>query len=353
MCIVAVNAGSSSLRISVFDAKKKLIFKGHVDAIGQKNSQFRNKTNAQEKVLKKRFKNHSEALEFMLQEAPIENMKASVHRLVHGGTQFSAHTRIQKKDIAELKKLRKWAPLHLPAQIEALSWMQKKFPKALTHAFFDTAFHSNIPDIEKYYGIPLNLAKKNGWWRFGFHGISCEYLLRKSQKILKKKLPNLIICHLGNGCSVTAVRKGVSIATSMGATPLEGPLMGTRSGTIDPGLVLQMVESLGLEKTRKILQTESGFLGISGISSDIRALLKNKDKRAVFTLELFCRQVAESIAQKRVALATDPDAIVFSGGIGENAAELRKKILKQIPFKTGKTLVIATDEEQFMADSIS
>ncbi len=352
MCIVAVNAGSSSLRISVFDAQNKLIFKGHADAIGQKNSQFRDKTNATEKILKKHFKNHSDALEFIIKQAPIENLKASVHRLVHGGTRFSAHTRIKGKDITELKKLSKWAPLHLPAQIEALSWMQKKFPKAPTHAFFDTAFHHTIPDLEKYYGIPLDLAKKKGWWRFGFHGISCEYLLKESQKILEKKSPNLIICHLGNGCSVTAVRKGISVATSMGATPLEGPLMGTRSGTLDPGLVLQMVESLGLEKTQKILQTESGFLGISGISSDIRALLKNKDERAQFTLELFCRQVAESIAQKRVALGTDPDALIFSGGIGENAAGLRQKILKQLPFPIGKTLVIATDEERFMAESI-
>ncbi len=338
---LVLNAGSSSLRFSLFNEKLEEIYKGHIDGIGQKTCSYKSsykKKTFEEKVL---IKTHAQAIELalknLLKEAVIENfkeIKKVAHRVVHGGEKYTKPTALTSTVIKQLEALSDLAPLHNPVNLLTIKACKKALPSALHFALFDTAFHHTLPPRAFLYGLPYSLYKKDHYRRFGFHGSSYQHLTKSAQDLLKKKKSKLIICHIGNGISLSAIENGQSLDTSMGYTPMEGPMMGTRCGSIDPGLVLKLVEKKGLEKTKDLLQKESGIKGLSELGSDIRTLwAKPKDPGTIRSFDVLSYQIAKLILSFFAPLKGFPDAIIFSAGIGENAYYLRAQILSYLePF---------------------
>lgn len=336
MAILVLNAGSSSLRFALFNTKLERLYKGHVDAIGQKHCQYRRYfDDDSEKRNRIKANNHEQAIRYALNRLledgaikDLKNIKKVGHRVVHGGEDYTKTTQLTESVMKKLKKLSKLAPLHNPANLEAVSASKRLLSGAKHYAIFDTAFHSTLPRKSYLYGLPYKLYQKEGIRRYGFHGTSHEYVGREAAKILKKKAAKLITCHLGNGISVTAIQSGKSVDTSMGFTPLEGPMMGTRSGTIDPAIIFHLTNSRRpLERVHQMLEHESGFKGMSGIGSDIRKLwAKPKSEGTVRTFEIFSYQMAKTIMSYFAPLGGLPDAIVFTAGIGEHAWYIRKQI---------------------------
>ncbi len=334
MPILTPNAGSSSLRFALFSDALKPLHEGHID----------------------RVKDHSKAVKQALEavkKTGNHNITKVAHRVVHGGDSFCKPTLLNAKVFKKLEGLTALAPQHNPVNLLAIHAAQKLLPKAKHYALFDTAFHSTLPEHAFLYGLPYSLYQKERIRRYGFHGTSHQYVAREAAKLLKKKSPKLVTCHLGNGVSITAIAKGKSLDTSMGFTPLEGPAMGTRSGTIDPAIIFHLAKKKPLAKVQHLLEKESGFLGLSGISSDIRDLwAKPKDPRTKRTFDVFSYQVAKLISSYFVPLQGLPDAVVFTGGIGENAFYLRKQIMNHLKAFKLKALVISTNESLEMARQI-
>ena len=341
MSILVLNAGSSSLRFCVFNKNLEKIYKGHVDAIGQKHCLYRHYLSTGEEQISIKARNHKVAIQYVLKALTqngiikdLSGIKKVGHRVVHGGEKFTEPLRINAKNLKELSALSPLAPLHNPANIETLKAALKALPKASHVAVFDTAFHSTLPQKAFLYGLPYELYEKEHFRRYGFHGTSHKYVSAVAAQLLKKPSAKLLTCHIGNGVSIAAVQNGICLDTSMGYTPLEGPLMGTRSGTVDPGLVLELTKKRGLKKTEHLLQKESGFKGLSGLGSDVRTLwAQPKHPGTVRTFEVFSYQMAKLLCSNFATLGGWPDAIVFTAGIGENAHYLREQILDYLkPF---------------------
>ncbi|MEK7145606.1 MAG: acetate/propionate family kinase, partial [Patescibacteria group bacterium] len=302
----------------------------------QKHCHYRRKLkNGREETQRVKARNHEEALRIaiskLLEDKAIEKLseiKKVGHRVVHGGEHFTKPTRVNKKILKTLGELNELAPLHNPANLAALKASSKWLPRSEQFAVFDTGFHSTLPQRAFLYGLPFKLYKKEGIRRFGFHGISHEYVSKEALKKLKKKSARLITCHLGNGVSLAAIKDGKSLDTSMGFTPLEGPLMGTRSGTIDPALIFHLVnKKRTLADVKHLLEKESGFKGMSEIGSDIRQLwARPRSEGTLRTFDLFSYQIAKIIGSYMVPLGGAPDAVVFTAGVGENAFYLREQI---------------------------
>lgn len=404
MAILVINAGSSSLRFALFDEGMNRLYKGHIDAIDQKHCHFRQYLQTCEKKTKVKIKNHKEAIAYALNRLKqdgairsIKEIKKVAHRVVHGGEKYTKPTLVTTRVLKDLEKLSPLAPLHNPANLASLKACLKQIPHAKQNAIFDTAFHATLPSRAFLYGLPYSLYKKEHIRRYGFHGSSHEYVAKEAQKILRRKSAtlskpfgfaikgrrasdSLITCHIGNGVSVTAIKNGKSIDTSMGFTPLEGPLMGTRSGTIDPAIIFHLakneksINKKALEKIHHLLEKESGFKGLSEIGSDIRSLwAKPKSPGTLRVFDVFSYQMAKIISSYFVALGGLPNALVFTAGIGENAFYLREQIcdyLKPFGLKLDKAtnrknktvisaknssiqvFVIPTDEEKAMANRI-
>ncbi len=344
--ILVINAGSSSLKFELFDAKTLAsVFEGKFEEIGSGK-------NTHEKALKK-------AAALLSRKLPRkEFLRADIaaigHRVVHGGEKYFKPARITNTVISDIKKFSSLAPLHNPANLACIMACKKLFPGIPQVACFDTAFHQTIPQKTFLYALPIKLYKRYGIRRYGFHGLSHEYVFNEAEKKLgREKTRRVITCHLGNGCSLTAIRNGKSVDTTMGFTPLEGVPMGTRSGDIDPSIIFFLIRmGLPAKKIERMLNFESGLKGMSGISSDIRILLGKNLARikiaARLAIEVFCYRTAKAITGLTAALG-GLDCLVFTGGIGENSSYIRKKILSQIPFKNFKTLIIKTDEEKYIA----
>ena len=254
------------------------------------------------------------------------------HRVVHGGTLFRAPTLIDVNVIGDLRSLEPLAPLHNPVAVWAMRAQRRIMPNLPAVAVFDTAFHATLPEEGYVYALPWSWYSEWGVRRFGFHGISVTWSVRRAAELLGRPAADLslIVAHLGNGCSVTAVRGGASVSTSMGLTPLEGLVMGTRAGSIDPGTLLYAMREHSLDRSdlARILDHESGLLGVSGLSGDVRTLVDaaaSGNDRARLALDIFVRRAAEEIAAAATSLAT-VDALVFTGGIGANAAGIRAEI---------------------------
>jgi acetate kinase len=334
MAILILNAGSSSLRFSLFDGRLNLLYKGHVDAIGQKHCHFRHYLKKGEETVPVKAKNHQEALLFGLQklldDGVLKNFKGIKkvgHRVVHGGEKFKKATRVGPATLREMKKLSPLAPLHNPANIAAIEASQKLLPKAKHFAIFDTAFHHTLPPKAFLYGLPYSLYEKQKIRRYGFHGSSHSYVAKEAMRMLNNKHASLITCHIGNGVSLCAIKDGRSLDTTMGFTPLEGPMMGTRSGTIDPAIIFHLLKGRTPQKVHHLLEKESGFKGLSGLGSDIRTLWANKRSPGTRrTFDVFSYQMAKHIYAAFAALGGPPDALVFTAGIGENAFYLREQI---------------------------
>ncbi len=266
-----------------------------------------------------------------------------LHRVVHGGD-IKKECFIDKKIINKIKEFSKFAPLHNPRQAEAIEFCEKiKNQEKLSFkqiAIFDTSFFSNIPDKARIYPIPIELTKKYEIYRYGFHGLSHE---NNALNFLNK---NIISCHLGSGCSISPIAKGRALDISMGLTPMEGVMMATRSGSIDPGIILFLAEEFGIEETKKILNNCSGFFGLTK-KEDVKEVYdKRYEKENKLALEIFCYNVAKQICSYFASMSK-VDYIVFSGGIGEKNSWIVNKICSQIPFKFNKKIV-QTDEEKIM-----
>jgi len=342
MKILVINSGSSSIKYKFFDMpSERLILKGVIEHIGEQGSKFNN---------------HYSGLKIILEE--VKSVDAVGHRVVHGAENFKRPTLVDQNVIRGIKKCCAIAPLHNPANLSGILACQKLLPGVKQVAVFDTAFHQSIPEHAYIYGLPYAYYQKLGIRKYGFHGTSHEYVMHEAGRILKKPLNKLklITCHLGNGCSITAIDKGKSIDTSMGFTPLEGLVMGTRCGDTDPALITHIMrkKKIDTKEMDRILNKESGLKGISGISNDVRLLeekARTGNKRAKLALDIFVYRIIKYIGAY-LAILCDLDALIFTAGIGENQAKIRESIchgLFSCLGKRPKILVIPTNEELMIA----
>jgi len=342
MKILVINSGSSSIKFKFFQMPaERLIEKGSLEHIGEKGSKFAN---------------HYSGLRIILDK--INSVQAVGHRVVHGAEKFKKPVVVDRGVIRGIKKCCAIAPLHNPANLSGILACQKLLPGVKQVAVFDTAFHQSIPAHAYIYGLPYDYYQRLGIRKYGFHGTSHQYVSLEAGRILKKPLNKLklITCHLGNGCSITAIDKGRSIDTSMGFTPLEGLVMGTRCGDLDPALITHIMrkKKLDIKQMELILNKESGLKGISGISNDMRSLeakAKSGNKRARLAIDIFVYRIRKYIGAYLSVLG-GLDALIFTAGIGENQAGIRKKICKGLFGCLGKPvkiMVIPTDEELMIA----
>jgi len=341
MKILVINCGSSSIKFKFFEMpEEKVVSYGIVEKIGEEISIFKysGKVNLENKL---KVKNHQEGLKLIASTLleneikEIEEIKGIGHRVVHGGEGFVSSVRIDDEVIKKIEEHLYLAPLHNPHNLAGIKGCMEIFPKSIQVASFDTAFHTTMPELSFLYAIPYDFYQKYKIRRYGFHGTSHRYVARRTSEIMGKGKYeiNVITCHLGNGCSITAVKNGKSYDTSMGLTPLEGLIMGTRSGDIDPGVILYLIEGLNLKPSEvsDILNKKSGLLGISGVSNDFRNLLPlyNKDERVTLSIDMFCYRLKKYIGSYMAVLG-NVDAITFTGGIGENVPLVREKSLSNM-----------------------
>jgi acetate kinase len=265
----------------------------------------------------------------------LSGLKAAGHRLVHGGSRYTEPQRITPKFLSALEKLVPLDPDHLPAAIRGIRFMSKKFPKLAQVACFDTSFHSSLPTVAKMYAVPRRFYDQ-GVRRYGFHGLSYEYIAGELRNLnAKLAAGRVIVAHLGSGASIVALQNGKSIDTSMGFTPLEGLVMSARSGDVDPGLLLYLLaeKKMSAKEAGSLLNKQSGLLGVSGITGDMRTLLEkaNQDPHATEAIDLFCYRAKKYIGAYAAALG-GLDALVFTGGIGERAPAIRARICNGLDF---------------------
>lgn len=345
--ILVINSGSSSIKYSLFEGKSfKLILKDTIEDIGSLSS----------------VKNHHQGIEKVFSDIEKNgvntgNIAGVGHRVVHGGERFTEPVIINKRVINAIRKNIKLAPLHNPANLEGITACRKFLSKVKQVAVFDTSFHQTIPPYVYLYGLPYKFYKKDRVRRYGFHGTSHQYVALEAAKKLKRPLNKLklITVHLGNGCSISAVDKGKSIDTSMGFTPLEGLIMGTRSGDLDPAIIfyLERHNNLKIEEIDELLNKKSGLLGVSGVDNDMRKVKKAapKNKKAKLAVEMFIYKIKKYIGSY-VAALDGCDSVVFTAGIGENNPDLVKKStqgLGKFLKKKPKVLIIPTNEELMIA----
>ena len=335
LVVLALNSGSSSLKFGLYrvgPAKAELLLTGEAEAIGEAESQF----HAQD------MRSHAKLVETSLIPTQREAIArigkflddsgapapvAIGHRVVHGGPQLRQHCLIDGQVMQQLDAASAFAPLHTPVALSVIRFARKHYPELQQVACFDTTFHIDLPDVARVLPIPRELLSE-GIQRYGFHGLSCESILQQLGDDTPKRL---IIAHLGNGASVTAVRNGTSIDTSMGLTPSGGLVMSTRSGELDPGVLIYLIREKKLDAAmlEDIIDHRSGLLGISGISSDMRRLHETASINigARLAIDMFCYSVRKQIAAM-IAVLGGVDLIVFTGGIGENDGEVRGAICR-------------------------
>lgn len=358
MKILVINAGSSSLKYQLIDMETETVLaKGQCERIGIEGSQLKHTPLGKETVIiKQPMQNHADAIDMVLAAltnaeygviSSMDEIAAVGHRVVHGGEMFNKSCIIDdavKKAIEECVPL---APLHNPPNLIGINACEKAMPGKPQIAVFDTAFHQTMPREAYMYALPYRYYEEDKIRRYGFHGTSHKYVSIRASKMLQKPLEELklITCHLGNGSSITAIDGGRSVATSMGFTPLAGLVMGTRSGSIDPAIIKFIAdkEHMDLDGIDRVLNKESGVLGISGISSDFRdleAAAEDGNDRAKLALEMFVYSVRKYIGMYLVQMG-GVDAIIFTAGIGENTPAMRTEVLKDMDF-----LGVWIDEEK-------
>lgn len=333
MRILVINAGSSSIKFALFDGDLVLVLSGMAEGIGAKGS-----SPASLKIGKDTrrcvFATHTDALAAILaalqaQGIQPSDLSAAAHRVVHGGAQLTAPVRLTPDILTQIQDCVPLAPLHNPHNLAAIVALQKVAPKLAQFASFDTAFHATMPAEETLYALPQK-ARDLGLRRYGFHGSSYAALVRCLPEVSGAPVPRrLLALHLGNGVSLCAIKEGKSYATTMGYSPLEGPPMGTRSGSLDANAVLSMVDTFGREDTYHMLNKSSGLLGLSGQSADMRTLLGSNAPSAKLAVDHFCHWVLRH-AGGLIAAMGGVDTIAFTGGIGENAAPIRATILDRL-----------------------
>ena len=344
MKILVINCGSSSLKYQLFDMENEdVLVQGLVERIGIEGSRLVQKKDGDKYIIEEPMANHTEAVGHVFDALvdsengvieSLDEIDAVGHRFVHGGEKATKSALINDEVKAIIEDSAKFAPLHNPANLMGLKACEELLPNVPNVAVFDTAFHQTMPAKTYLYGIDYKYYEEDGIRKYGFHGTSHNYITNRAAELLEKKVEetNIISAHLGNGSSITAVKEGKSFDTTMGLTPLEGLVMGTRSGDLDPAVVTYIEEKDGVSASEmnNILNKESGVLGVSGVSSDFRDLedaAKEGNERAKFALDMFATRAKRYIAGY-MAEIEKVDAIVFTGGIGENSIDMRADILK-------------------------
>ena len=342
MKVLSVNAGSSSLKFQMYEMpEEKVLISGVFERIGIDGSFYTIKYNGEKLKREVRLKTYVDAVEYLVEELikngvikQLDEIKAIGHRIVHGGAKYNKSVIITDEVIKDIEDLIPLAPLHNKAHLMGIRAFIKEIPNALEVACFDTAFHQTIDEERYLYAVPNEWYTKYGIRKYGFHGMSHKYVSERLTDILDKKYSNIIVCHLGNGGSVSAVRDGRCVDTSMGFTPNAGIVMGSRSGDIDYSIIPYIMKNTGLsiEEVDTILNKKSGMLGISDISSDFRdieAKISENDHKAKMAHYLFVNSVVSYIAKYYVELG-GVDAIAFTAGVGENSAHVRRMILDRL-----------------------
>ncbi|MBI5642150.1 MAG: acetate/propionate family kinase [Deltaproteobacteria bacterium] len=344
--VLTINSCSSSIKFSLYHiglyGYEGLKLSGKLERIGLENGAFEARDSSGKiiKDEKMRTPGHEDAVKLLfdwIKTIPDgERLDGVGHKIVHGGTRHSRTSLINKELILTLKRIVPFAPERLPYEIKAIEAIEKSFPEIKQIACFDTAFHRNMPEVAKMFPIPLYL-RDEGVIRYGFHGLSYEYILSELKESAGDKVAagRVIIARLGNGCSMAAVSNGKPVDTTMGFTPLGGLIMGTRAGDMDPGVIIYLLKEKGLDadQVNELLSRGSGLLGLSGLSSEMRDLLNKADDepRAAMAVDLFCYQARKFLGGLIVALG-GVDTFVFTGGIGENSPEIREKICRELEF---------------------
>ncbi len=349
MNILVLNCGSSSVKYQLIEVDKKLFLaKGSIERIGMSGAVLTNiRADGDEIKISGDILDHTTAIEYILAVLLSKNhgvitSKAEIHavghRVVHGGETFTGSVMIDQNVVKGIRDNFEIAPLHNPHNLRGINACETHLPDIPQVAVFDTAFHHDMPPHAYIYGIPYSFYSQYKIRRYGFHGTSHEYVAQRAAELLRRELKKtkLITCHLGNGCSIAAIDKGISIDTSMGFTPLEGLLMGTRSGDIDTSVILYIMakEGLNYSEANTLLNKHSGLQGISGVSSDMREVIKEMNegnKKAKLAFDIFCYRVKKYIGSYIAALG-GLDALVFTGGIGENSPDVRKAICENLEY---------------------
>jgi acetate kinase len=349
MKVLVLNCGSSSIKYQFIDSETETaLAKGIVERIGMTGAVLSHSRYDGDSIkIAGEILDHKMAIEYVLAILMSKNhgviqdvseIEAVGHRVVHGGETFSGSVLINDEVMKVLNENIELAPLHNPPNIKGIQAVTRLLPKVAQVGVFDTAFHSKMPPRAYLYGIPYELYKKYHIRRYGFHGTSHLYVSKKAADLIGKDISELkiITAHLGNGCSMSAVNGGISIDTTMGFTPLEGLLMGTRSGDLDPSLILYVMgkEGLTLNEAGTLLNKHSGLIGISGESSDMREILtavKDQQKRSTYAFEIFCYRIKKYIGAYAAAMG-GLDALVFTGGIGENSSEVREEVCRDMEY---------------------
>ena len=338
--ILVINCGSSSIKFAlVNEAQETFILSGLAERLGSPEAVLHWRPGEHKDSLALPGADHRQALSHLLpivQQAAAGALHGIGHRVVHGGEHFSGASRLDASSLHSIRQIAPLAPLHNPANLQGIEAAMKLFPDLVQVAVFDTAFHQTLPEHAFRYAVPQALYAEHGVRRYGFHGTSHRYVSQKAAQMsgLAVEASSWLVAHLGNGSSTCAVENGLSRDTSMGLTPLEGLVMGTRSGDVDPNLHSHLARTLGwsLEQIDAMLNHDSGLLGLSGLSNDMRTLELAREQGhpgATLAIEVFCYRLAKSLAAMSCALQR-LDGVVFTGGIGENSALIRRKTLDHL-----------------------
>ena len=389
MKVLVINCGSSSIKYQLYDADtEQVLAKGTVSKIGEEGSYLKHEAGDVKLQREIPVPSHRSAFELIVQTLldkrngvikDLSEISAVGHRAVHGGDTFIESTIITEEVIEKMEACVPLAPLHNPANLMGIREAKRVLPDVPHVAVFDTAFHQTMPPRAYLYALPYEYYETHKVRRYGFHGTSCRYVSQRTVEFLKQRPEDvkMVICHLGNGVTIDAVKSGKSVDTSLGFTPIPGVMMGTRSGDIDPGLIFYLNRQLGLSLDRidNILNRESGLLGVSGVSNDMRLIIENAkqgNERCRLAMEMFAYHVKKYIGAYAAAME-GIDALVFTAGIGENSPLIRAMICKGLEFlgieldetKNNKTLgaeqiisppnsavkvlVVPTNEERMIA----
>ncbi len=350
MKILVLNCGSSSVKYQLFDMKSKSVLaKGLVHRVGAAGSKIDHKRGAKEEkfTIETEIKDHKAAIQHVLDLltsrdkgviSSLKEIEAVGHRVVHAGEKFAGSVMITPEVIEAVKECIVFAPLHNPPNLKGIEAISTILPEVRQTAVFDTAFHQSMEKKAFLYAIPYKYYEKDRFRRYGFHGTSHRYVARRAAFLLEKKYESMkiITVHLGNGCSIAAINNGISIDTSMGHTPLEGLVMGTRSGDMDPAVILHLMNkyNFSVQETDDLLNKKSGVLGISGESNDLRDLEEgwpNRSKMANLALDIYAYRIKKYIGSYIAAL-NGCDALVFTAGVGENSPIVRSLVCSEMDF---------------------
>ena len=342
MKLLCVNAGSSSLKFQLVEMpEEEVIISGYIEKIGADDSFWNTKVNGKKIKGEKPLKNHTEAVEVLIDElikyGAVESMDeiaAVGHRVVHGGEKYADSVLIDDQVISDIESLTKFAKLHHPGNLAGIKAMKEALPNVPMVAVFDTAFHQTMPKVNYMYPVPMEWYTKYGVRKYGFHGTSHKYITTEMKERLGKEDVNLIICHVGSGASISAIKNGKCYDTTMGLTPVDGLMMGTRCGSIDPSITEYMIEEAGLsvDEVSSSYNKKSGLLGICGFNDnrDVEKAIADGDENAKLALDMYVDRIVRYISQYYVELEGKVDAIVMTAGVLENGSETRADIVNKL-----------------------